>query len=143
MVPAALWLWLGAGGDGHWVWPGCTKASTGRYGCPAAYGRCEAGSLSRQPARPGNMAGTVPHNTVMGPALARSVTPALITRFYSPPLVCCSHVHTTSMVRWSDSARPMSDPLDERPVERGDSPGNLPRSLVVLIPSLSSRREPR
>ena len=82
-------------------------------------------------------------NTVMGPALARSVTPALITRFYSPPLVCCSHVHTTSMVRWSDPDRSMSDPLDVRPVERGDSPGNLPRSLVVLIPSLSSRREPR
>ena len=78
-----------------------------------------------------------------GPGLCPVSTSALFARFYSPPLVCCSHVHTTSMVRWSDPDRSMSDPLDERPVERGDSPGNLPRSLVVLIPSLSSRREPR
>jgi hypothetical protein len=114
MVPAAPWLGLGAWGQ----WPlgvaSYTGASTGRYGCHAAYARYEAGSLSRQPARPGDMAGTTPLNTVMGPDYARSV-PLPYSLAFTHHRSCVARMYTR--LRWFDGAIRIAtsfDPLDER-----------------------------
>ena len=105
MVPAAPWLGLGAwgqwplgvasytGGEHRPVWLPCSLwAVRGREPKPAASKAWRHGRHYS------------PQHSY-GPGVCSVSTSALFARFYSPPLVCCSHVHTTSMVRWSDPDR--------------------------------------